>query len=180
MRTLTEEDRCLIVNDMLKALEDVRKEWPNVKKHRGGCVMSRAKIEQVWNALNPTMALSVAEIARDLKMSENVTQRALYTLLAEHRAQRQRRDGKLYEYIQTGEPSDEPLEPESSYYINALREAVPHGQENALTATDIAKSINANLQTTRFKLKLLLAAGEIDTCQGRTDKNIPVGLFYRR
>jgi predicted Rossmann fold nucleotide-binding protein DprA/Smf involved in DNA uptake len=180
MQSLTKEERQLIVDEILEKINEKLENWPNKRTQKGGCVMSRAKIEQIWNALSQTTPKTVAEITAATGISKNVLHHGLYILLAEGRAWRRPREGRLYEYFQKGESSTEGLEPESNVFdINRLREAIPRGQDSAVTTSELIKAVNASSNTVRNKLKLLEVLGEIKKVQGRTDKGVPVWRFFR-
>jgi predicted ArsR family transcriptional regulator len=154
-------------------------------------VMSRAKIEQVWESLtdSPESAMTVIEIARDVNFSAQTTQKALYTLLAEGRAKRQPLDtGKnvgrpTYQYYRLGASSAELGDYVNSrankrFDMERLKAAIPHQVDQAMSIAQISAVIGASPATVRQKILQLSAAGVVKAVKLKTDHNQPVMKYY--
>lgn len=164
---------------------DEKEERPEKKPYRGG-VISRNKVEQVWEALpvNPAFAMTIQEIADFVRLTPPVVQRALYILLTEGRAERKSRAGKVgkvsWEYYKLNIPSAESDEAEDRRFdIDLLRNAIPKTEAAAMSVREIANAIDSSPITIRQKIKVMEAAGEVKAVSGFNENRQPVTKYYR-
>lgn len=172
-----------LILDLYRKIEEVQ---PRKPPYRGG-IISRHKVERVWEALptNPGFAMTLQEIAdmEAVQLSPAVTQRALYILLTEGRATRKTRQGKVgkvaWEYYKLNIPSAEPITGDQKRFdLDALRTAIPQSEADAISIRDLANAINASPVTIRQKIKLLEAAGEVSSIAGFNENRQPVTKYY--
>ena len=159
------------------------------KKENGyhGGVISRKRVEEVWNALSRDEARKIDDIAEKTGIKRAAVQKALYILLAENRAVRarvemERNIGRpVYEYRQAGMPSVELScgEKIPKFDMHQLLEAVPVGRQQAMSILDIARKIGASPNTVRLKMMLAEAACDVTRTIGVNDKNQTLMKYYR-
>jgi predicted ArsR family transcriptional regulator len=160
------------------------------RKYRQGSgrssVMSRKKIEEVWDVLSdrPGLAKTTSEISRDLGMNESVAQRALYVLLSEGRAKRQQREGDKkgrpsWEYYRLNVPSPEPVDSARiKFDMDAFIDAIPKSQDRAQSIRELARAVEGSPITVRQKIQQLEAAGRVVAQSASNERNQPVKKYY--
>jgi predicted ArsR family transcriptional regulator len=149
-------------------------------------VMSRRKIEEVWDALpdKASFAKTTSEISRDLGMNESVAQRALYVLLSEGRAKRQQREGDKkgrpsWEYYRLNVPSPEPIDSAKIRFdMDAFFAAIPKSKEDAKSIRELARAIEGSPITVRQKIQQLEAAEKVVAQSASNERNQPVKKYY--
>jgi hypothetical protein len=159
------------------------------KPIRVGRIISRERVEKVWEALpeNPSFSMTAREVASIAQLSLPVTKHALYVLLSEGRGKRQIRDqarvthrpGKPeYEYYKLPIPSQEPAEPRKLFDMERLRKVIPNRKSEALSVSEIAWRINGSPVTVRVKILQLEASGEVGSVKGLNERKQVVLKYY--
>ena len=184
-------DRQQDIASRIAAIEKLTSELQEIVKkekevYRGG-IMSRERIEMVWNLLAREKPITVEQIVGELGLKKPIVQKALYVLLAEGRATRTRVEQEvdvgrpIYQYCKMGSATAEPIKSEQPdrFDMENMLAHIPQNRKDALSIGEIAEQINGSVNTVRMKIAVALAAGVVEGVRSRNERNQEVMKYYR-
>lgn len=179
-------NRIDIDEDAIIARNDRVEKMMLVKMPIHGGVMSRRKIETVWDTLHTIRPLRVEEIEAKTGLKKSVVQKALYVLLAEGRAIRApvimgKNVGRpIFEYTKINIPTVESIDDRQRRISEeTIVNILPQEKESAVTVSELAKKLDASQNTVRTKLLIAEARGDVGAVRGLNEKNQEVAKYYR-
>lgn len=151
-----------------------------------GGVMSRERIEKVWDTLQVDHALKIEDLVEKTGLNKPTVQKALYILLGEGRAVRSpasmdRNVGRpIFEYVKVNIPTVESIEDRQRRVSEEeVVRLVPKYRKDAATVSEIAKQLDTSDNTARMKLSIAVARGVVIATKGVNDRNQVVTKYYR-
>jgi predicted ArsR family transcriptional regulator len=151
-----------------------------------GGVMSRRRIETVWDALHIIEPLRIEEIEAKTGLKKSAVQKALYVLMAEGRAVRapvimEKNVGRpIFEYTKINIPTNESVDDRQRRITEeTVVNLLPREKESAVTVSELAKKLDASQNTVRTKLLIAEARGNVAAVRRLSERNQDVTKYYR-